>query len=82
MIAFVTSAARKDHKEMFERQMSSEEKIQFDPAKQKKDQELVNDVQEKFGPHEKPPSESTLRMRLVLEYRLDENENSPPRPAS
>ena len=33
MYAFVTSAARKGRKEVFERRMSLEERKQFDPAK-------------------------------------------------
>ena len=35
MYAFVTSAARKGRKEVFERQTSLEERGQFDPEKQK-----------------------------------------------
>ena len=35
---------------------------------------MVNDVLEKMKLHEKPPKESILKMRWVLEYRLDENE--------
>ena len=75
MLAFVTSAARKRRKDVFERQMSFEERKQFDPAKQKEIKNfVVNNVLEKLEPHEKPPRECKLRMRWVLEYRLDENE--------
>ena len=70
-----TSAARKRRKDVFERQMSFEERKQFDPAKQKEIKNFaVNNVLEKLEPHEKPPRECKLRMRWVLEYRLDENE--------
>ena len=59
----------------FERQMSLEERKQFDPAKQKEIKNfVVNNVLEKLEPHEKPPRECKLRMRWVLEHRLDENE--------
>ena len=52
---------------------------QFDPAKQKEIKNyVVNDVLGQLEQHEKPPRESTLRMRWVLEYRLDENENKSP----
>ena len=34
---------------------------------------------EKLEPHEEPPRESTLRMRLILKYRLDENGNKSPK---
>ena len=71
MLAFVTSAARKRRKDVFERQMSFEERKQFDPAKQKEIKNfVVNNVLEKLEPHEKPPRECKLRMRWVLEYRL------------
>ena len=80
MYAFVTSAARKGRKEVFERQISLEERKQFGPAKQKEIKNyVVNNVLEKLEPHEKPPRESFLRMRWVLEYRLDENENKTPK---
>ena len=80
MNAFVTSAAKKGRKEVFERQMSLDERRKFDPAKQKEIKNyVVNDVLEKLEPHEKPPRESILRMRWVLEYRLDENENKSPK---
>ena len=39
----------------------------------------MNNVLEKLEPHEKPPRESILRMRWVLEYRLDENEKKTPK---
>ena len=39
----------------------------------------MNNVLEKRESHEKPPRESILRMRWVLEYRLDENENRTPK---
>ena len=59
--------------------MSLEERTQFDPAKQEETRNyIVNDVLEKQDPHEKPPSESILKMRWVLEYRIDENENKSP----
>ena len=80
MSAFVTRAARKGRKEVFERQMSLEERNQFDPAKQKEIKNyVVNSVLVKLEPHEKPPREKVLRMRWVLEYRLDENENKTPK---
>ena len=80
LYAFVTSAAKKGRNEVFERQMSLEERRKFDPAKQKEIKNyVVNDVLEKLEPHEKPPRESILRMRWVLEYRLDENENKSPK---
>ena len=80
LYVFVTSAAKKGRKELFERQMSLEERRKFDPAKQKDIKNYVaNDVLEKLEPHEKPPRESILRMRWVLEYRLDENENKSPK---
>ena len=42
--------------EVFERQMSLEERKQFDPAKQRKIKNCIaNDVLEKLEPHEKPP---------------------------
>ena len=40
---------------------------------------MANNVLEKLEPHEKPPRESILRRRWVLEYRLDENENKTPK---
>ena len=80
LYAFVTSAAKKGRKEVSERQMSLEERRKFDPAKQKEIKNyVVNDVLEKLELHEKPPRESILRMRWVLEYRLDENENKSPK---
>ena len=80
LYAFVTSAAKKGRKEVFERQMSLEERRKFDPAKQKEIKNyVVNDVLEKLEPHENPPRESILRVRWVLEYRLDENENKSPK---
>ena len=80
LYAFVSSAAKKGRNEVFERQMSLEERRKFDPAKQKDIKNyVVNDVLEKLEPHEKPPRESILRMRWVLEYRLDENENKSPK---
>ena len=58
LYAFVTSAAKKGRKEVFERQMSLEERRKFDPAKQKEIKNyVVNDVLEKLEPHEKPPRE-------------------------
>ena len=80
LYAFVTSAAKKERKEVFERQMSLEERRKFDPATQKEIKNyVVNDVLEKLEPHEKPPRESILRMRWVLEYRLDDNDNKSPK---
>ena len=80
LYAFVTSAAKKGRKEVFERQMSLEERRKFDPAKQKEIKNyVVNELLEKLEPHEKPPRESILRMRWLLEYRLDENENKSPK---
>ena len=80
LYVFVTSAAKKGRREVFERQMSLEERRKFDPAKQKEIKNyVVNDVLEKLEPHEKPPRETILRMRWVLEYRLDENENKSPK---
>ena len=38
------------------------------------------DVLEKLEQHERPPRESILRMRWILEYCLDENENRTPKP--
>ena len=56
LYGFVTSAAKKGRKEVFERQMSLEEKRKFDPAKQKEIKNyVVNDVLEKLEPHEKKP---------------------------
>ena len=80
MFAFVSSAARKGRKDVFEPQMSLKERKQFDPRKQKEiNNYTVNDVLEKLEPHEKPPRESILKMRWVLEDRLDENENKSPK---
>ena len=80
MYAFVTGAASKGRKEVFERQMSLEERKHFDPSKQKEvKNNATNNVLEKLEPHEKPPRESILRMRWVLEYRLDENDNKTPK---
>ena len=77
---FVISVVRKGRKEVFERHMSLEERKLFDPAKQKEiKNHVVNNVLEKLEPHEKPPRESIVRMRWVLEYRLDENENKTPK---
>ena len=79
VIAFVSCGAR-DARKFFDRQMSLEGRKQFDPAKQKEIKNyMVNDVLEKLEPHEKPPMESMIKMRWVLEYRLDENENKSPK---
>ena len=77
MYAFVTSAARKGRKEVFERSMSSEERKMFGPAKQREIKDHVaNDMLEKLEPHERPPSVGMLMMRWTLDYRLDDNEKS------
>ena len=61
MYAFVTSAARRGRKEVFERSMSSEERKMFDPAKQREIKDHVaNDMLEKLEPHERPPSVGML----------------------
>ena len=73
MYVFVTRAARKGRKEVFECQMSLEEREQFDPAKQKEIRNyVVNNVLEKLESHEKPPRERKLRIRRFLEYRFVE----------
>ena len=60
--------------------MSLEERKQFDPAKLTEiKNQVVKDVLEKLESHERPPRESILRMRWVLEYRLDENQNKSPK---
>ena len=67
-------------KEVFDRQMSMEERKQFDPANQKEIKNYVaNNVLEKLEPHERPPRESFVRKRWVLEYRLDENKKKKPK---
>ena len=72
MCAFVTSATRTGRKEVFERQVSVEERRQLDPAKQKEiNNNVVNDVLEKLEARDRP--------QRVLEYRLDENENKSPK---
>ena len=40
---------------------------------------MVTDVFQKLEPRERPPRESILRMRWILEYQLDENENKSPK---
>ena len=75
MLAFVTSAARKRRKDVFERQTSFEERKQFDPAKQKEIKNFVaNNVLEKLEPHEKPPRECKLRCDGFWSIALDVNE--------
>ena len=70
----------KGRKEVSELQMSLELGKQFDPAKQKEIMNyVVNDVLEKQEPHERTPRESRLRMRWILEYRLDDNEIKSPK---
>ena len=64
IFAFVTRAAKERRKDVLGRQMSLEERILFNPAKQKAmNDNVVNDVLEKLEPHERPPRESMLRMR-------------------
>ena len=71
MYAFDTSAASKGRKEVFERQMSFEERQLFDPTKK---DEIDNWSHIKDGQER----ESTLGIRWILEYRLDENANKSP----
>ena len=60
--------------------MTLEERKLFDLAKQKAIKNYIaSDVVAKLEPHEKPPQERILRIRWVLEYRLDENENKSPK---
>ena len=40
---------------------------------------MANDVLEKLEPHENRPQESILRMRRILEYRLDVDQKESPK---
>ena len=71
--AYVCSQIRKEKREVHERRLTPEEQAKFRPAKEKEVKNyVVNAVLETLPPGFRPPKEKVMKMRWVLEWRLDE----------
>ena len=73
MRAYVVSQFKKGRREVFERNMSAEEQDKFSGAKGKDiTNYIVSQVLETLPPDVTPLPSEVMRMRWVLEWKLDE----------
>lgn len=78
---FILNQTKKNHVEVSERRLSEQELKQFSEAKQKEVKNyIVSKVFEKIPPDQRPDRSTVLKMRWVLTWKLDPNDDSVRKP--